>query len=202
MWRISRQYCEDAQSPSEHGVVPLLFASLSVRAPTYLLGDYKRTLILATRSRPISLLPTTEQDSKESHQSETKRFHPGAKHPTEPPIHIPKRPRDRTTCGQSGQGNQSRIPKKGCNRNDPFRCRKGFRRSLERRTQCKMIGIGIRRRITKLKMSFLQDRIFQIKLEGMRSTTRTSTAGVPQGAVLSTTLCNIYITHFSLHPGV
>ena len=66
----------------------------------------------------------------------------------------------------------------------------------------KMIGMGIPNHITRLTLSFLQDLTFQIKLEGSRSTTRTSTAGVPQGAVLSATLFNIYIADYPSHPDV
>ena len=56
--------------------------------------------------------------------------------------------------------------------------------------------------ITRLTLIFLRDRAFQINLEGTRSTTKTSRADVPQGAILSPTLFNIYVADLPSHPGM
>ncbi|GJQ70724.1 hypothetical protein Trydic_g657 [Trypoxylus dichotomus] len=46
--------------------------------------------------------------------------------------------------------------------------------------------------MVKLVHSFLRKRTFQVKLDGRRSTTRTATAGVPQGSAILPLLFNIY----------
>ncbi|GJQ71514.1 hypothetical protein Trydic_g21897 [Trypoxylus dichotomus] len=62
------------------------------------------------------------------------------------------------------------------------------RRTDQRRLQP---TAGISKAMVRLIHSFLRKRTFKIKLEGQRSTSRTATAGVPQGSPLSPLLFSI-----------
>ena len=77
--------------------------------------------------RPIASYSLRSMQQRESSNARLE----DCREDTEPSICVPKRLRDRTTSGQSGRGNQSKIPKTGRNRNDPFICRKDIRHSLE-----------------------------------------------------------------------
>ncbi|XP_053379939.1 uncharacterized protein LOC123561196 [Mercenaria mercenaria] len=51
---------------------------------------------------------------------------------------------------------------------------------------------GINGRLWMYLRSYLNDRHYYIKVNNMKSETMTSTVGIPQGSVLSPTLCNLY----------
>ncbi|KAH1016999.1 hypothetical protein HUJ05_007737 [Dendroctonus ponderosae] len=59
---------------------------------------------------------------------------------------------------------------------------------------CKLVDSGISKRMCQLMDSYIRRRTFQIKIDHFKSSGRTPEAGVPQGAVLSPLLYNIY-TH-------
>lgn len=66
----------------------------------------------------------------------------------------------------------------------------------------KLMDLDLPLYLVKLIHSFLQDRKFQVKVGGSTSTPRSIQAGVPQGAVLSPTLFNIYISDIPMIPEV
>ncbi|GJQ66520.1 hypothetical protein Trydic_g4507 [Trypoxylus dichotomus] len=69
---------------------------------------------------------------------------------------------------------------------------KGFDKVWHQGLLLKMHPAGISKAMVRHVHSFLRKRTFQVKLEGQRSTTRTATAGVPQGSAISPLLFNIY----------
>lgn len=64
----------------------------------------------------------------------------------------------------------------------------------------KMIGLNFPPFILKIVRSFLSGRRFSVSIGGTRSAPRTVAAGVPQGAVLSPTLFNVYLHDVPLPP--
>lgn len=77
---------------------------------------------------------------------------------------------------------------------------KAFERIWHRGLLYKMIKMNFPRRIIKLVESFLSGRKFEVALSGKRSNIRGLPFGVPQGAVLSPVLYNLFVSDAPICP--